>query len=144
MSSLITSLKSEIARVAKKEMKTELLSMRKVLTTHRSEIAALKRQVKTLTSEIKQVKRSGKSAGLAQKPMIKMPRPFKFDASRFAELRNKWGITQAQMAQLLSASSLTVHKWEKGTSNPRAAQLDRIALIMKLGKRQVIQQLQAT
>ncbi|MBC7918573.1 MAG: helix-turn-helix transcriptional regulator [Rhodoferax sp.] len=142
MSSLITSLKSEIARVAKKELKSELLSMRKALTTHRSEIAALKRLVKTLASEIKQVKRSSKSAGTVQKTSIKRPRPFKFNAGRFAELRNKWGITQAQMAQLLGASSLSVHKWEKGMSNPRAAQLDRIAPIMKLGKREVLQRLQ--
>ena len=143
MSSLITSLKSEIARVAKKELKSELLSMRKTLTAHRSEIAALKRQVKTLTSEIKQVKRSSKNSGLAQKSAVKKPRLFKFNASRFAELRNKWGITQVQMAQLLGVSSISVLKWEKGTSNPRVAQLDRIAPLMKLGKRQVIQQLQA-
>lgn len=144
MSSLIASLKSEIARVAKKELKAELLSMRKALTTHRSEIAALKRQVKTLTSEIKQVERSNKGAGAAQKSAVKKSRSFKFNAGRFAELRRKWGITQVQMAQLIGVSSISVLNWEKGTSNPRAAQLDRIAPIMKLGKRQVLQQLQAT
>ena len=143
MSSLIASLKSEIARVAKKELKAELLSMRKALTAHRSEIAALKRQVKGLTSEIKQVKRTSKAATQAAKPVARRPRAFKFNASRFADLRNQWGITQVQMAQLLGASSLSVHKWEKGTSNPRAAQLERIAHIMKLGKRQVIQELQS-
>ena len=144
MSSLITSLKSEIARVAKKELKAELLSMRKVLTTHRSEIAALKRQVKALTSEIKQVKRSSRTVGASPKAEAQGTRAFKFNANRFAELRQKWGITQTQLAQLLGASSLSVHKWEKGTSNPRSAQLARIAPIMKLGKREVIKRLQAT
>jgi hypothetical protein len=43
MSSLINSLKSEIARVARKELKDELLALRKASAAHRSEIAALKR-----------------------------------------------------------------------------------------------------
>ena len=144
MSSLITSLKSEIARIAKKEMKADLLSMRKALTTHRSEIAALKRQIKILNTEIKVARSSSKSAGLVPNAAATRARPFKFNASRFAQLRTTWGITQVQMAQLLGTSSLTVHKWEKGMTNPRAAQRERIAAIMKLGKRQVMQQLQAT
>ncbi|MFZ2326768.1 MAG: hypothetical protein WAW73_07615 [Rhodoferax sp.] len=53
MSSLINSLKSEIARVARKELKDELLALRKATTAHRSEIAALKRQVKSLAAAFK-------------------------------------------------------------------------------------------
>jgi DNA-binding transcriptional regulator YiaG len=41
------------------------------------------------------------------------------------------------MATLLGVSYLSVHKWEAGASKPRAAQLQKIAVVMKLGKREV-------
>lgn len=41
VSSLINTLKSEIARVTRKEMTDELLALRKASTAHRSEIAAM-------------------------------------------------------------------------------------------------------
>lgn len=51
------------------------------------------------------------------------------------EKRAALGITQKQMAQLLGASSLSVYKWETGHVHPRTAQLERIAEVLKLGKR---------
>lgn len=144
MSSLITSLKSEIARVARKELKQELLSMRKLLTGHRSEIAALKRQVKAQAVEIKSVKRGSKGAAkAAAEQTTDKPRAVRYSATRFAAMRKRFGITQAQLASLLGASALSVHKWEAGAVRPRAAQLERISQIAKLGKREVKARLQA-
>ena len=143
MSSLISSLKSEITRVARKELKGELQSLRKVATVHRSEIAALKRQLKSLASELKVVKRTHKfSANVpaAAAPLNK-PSRIRFTAERFAALRSKLGLTQTEMAKVLGASALSVHKWENGAVQPRAAQLERIAAVMKLGKREARAQL---
>ncbi len=137
MSSLITSLKAEIARVARKELKDELQSLRKLTTGHRSEIAALKRQMKSLASQVKSAQRITKS--VAQKPLqfddAVEPSTIRFTAERFASLRAKLGLTKVEMAKLLGASSLSVHKWEAGGVQPRAAQLEKIASVMKLGKR---------
>lgn len=138
MGSLITSLKSEITRVARKELKGELLSLRKIATAHRSEIAALKRQVKTIASELKAVQR-------ASKPIAKdltitdgqdKPSRIRFSAERFGALRSKLGLTQSEMAKVLGASALSVHKWESGAVQPRAAQMQKISSAMKLGKRE--------
>lgn len=138
MSSLIASLKSEITRVARKELKGELQSLRKIATAHRSEIAALKRQVKHLASEIKAANRTTKSAA-KQAPAAEAsekPTRIRFSAERFGSLRTKLGLTQTEMAKVLGASSLSVHKWEAGAVQPRAAQLEKIASVMKLGKRE--------
>ena len=138
MSSLIAALKSEITRVTRKELKGELQSLRKITTAHRSEIAALKRQVKSLVSELKTVKR-------ATGPQTKertaaepegQPVRIRFTAERFGAMRAKLGLTQVEMAKVLGASALSVHKWESGTAQPRTAQLDKIASAMKLGKRE--------
>ena len=144
MTTLINSLKAEIARVARKELKDELLTIRKTTSAHRSEIATLKRQVKTLTSELKAHKRTVKSAGTPASMVgeaAPTPRGFRYNSERFAALRAKLGLTQAEMAKLIGASSLSVHKWEKGPVQPRAAQLARIAAVMKLGKREATEKL---
>jgi DNA-binding transcriptional regulator YiaG len=145
MSSLISSLKSEITRVARKELKGELQSLRKASTVHRSEIAALKRQLKSLASELKAVKRNNKSAASAPSAADTVVKPsgIRFTAERFAALRAKLGLTQTELAKVLGASSLSVHKWEKGAAQPRAAQLAKIASAMKLGKREARALLQA-
>lgn len=139
MSSLVTSLKSEITRVARKELKGDLQLLRKITTAHRSEIAALKRQVKVLASEIKAANSTIKSA-VKQIPaaeLVEKPNGIRFTAERFAALRKKLGLTQTEMAKVLGASSLSVHKWETGNVQPRAAQLEKIASVMKLGKKEV-------
>jgi len=143
MSSLINSLKSEIARVARKELKDELLALRKAVTAHRSEIAALKRQVKALASAVKAGVRTSRAHGheVSAVPAAASP-GIRFSAERFAALRAKLGLTQAQMANLLGVSYLSVHKWEGGKAQPRAAQLQKIAAVMKMGKREALRQLQ--
>lgn len=150
MSTFATSLKSEIARVARKELKDELLSLRKSATAHRSEIAALKRDVKALMVALRATQRAlskpeaapAKEQGTApaREPKSKA---HNFDAPAFAALRQSFGITQAQMATLVEASPLSVYKWESGKVTPRTAQLERIQAVMKLGKRAVANRLAA-
>ncbi len=138
MSSLITSLKSEMTRIARKELKAELQPLRKATTSHRSEIAALKRLVKSLATEVKAIKRTRRPLGkeLSGPEESAKPNRIRFTAERFSALRAKLGLTQAEMARVLDASSLSVHKWEAGAVQPRAAQLEKIAAVMKLGKRE--------
>ena len=64
-------------------------------------------------------------------------------AEGFAAQRARLGLSQVQMAQLLGASALSVYKWESGKAHPRAAQLERIASIRQLGKREALARLTA-
>ncbi len=140
--SLTNVLKAEIARVARKELKDELLSLRKATTAHRSEIAALKREIKTLRSQLKANAKFVKAVAPAKPAETDKPgRKVRFSAKGFAAQRAKLGISQAQMAQLVGASTLSVYKWESGKVLPRSAQLERIAAIRKLGKREAAAQL---
>jgi DNA-binding transcriptional regulator YiaG len=150
MSTFAASLKSEIARVARKELKDELLSLRKSATAHRSEIAALKRDVKALMVALRATQRAmpkPKAAPAKEQgaPTAREPKSQaqNFDAAAFAALRQSFGITQAQMATLVEASPLSVYKWESGKVTPRAAQLERIHVVMKMGKRAVANRLAA-
>lgn len=140
MNSFSNALKSEIARVARKELKDEMLALKKAASSHRSEIAALKREVKALASLVKLAQRTVKAAApkVEEKAVdAGQPRRIRFSAEAFAAQRAKLGISQAQMAELVGASALSVYKWESGKVQPRAAQLARIAAMRKLGKREV-------
>ena len=110
MTSLNLALKSEIARVARKELKDELTVLRKVTASHRSEIAALKRDVKALHSRLKANERALKKVMPISKsePQENRSPVGSFNAAVFAAKRAKLGLTQSQMAQLLEASALSV------------------------------------
>lgn len=139
MNTIVSVLKAEIVRIARKEMKQELLSLKKAASTYRTEIAALKREVKTLRSEIRANSKAIKSAP----PKLKVqeeagapPKKIRFTPQSLATLRAKLGLSQAEMARLLGASALSVYKWEAGKAHPRAAQLARIASARGLGKKE--------
>lgn len=144
MSSFINSLRSEIARVARKELKVELLALRKVTTAHRSEIAALKRQLKSLASALKTATKTSN----AKKQVIEVNEEtstpgLRFSPARLVAIRNKLGVSQAEFGLLIEASYQSVHKWEADKAKPRAAQLAKMAALAKLGKREVQQRLQS-
>ena len=97
-----------------------------------------------MTSQLKATQRQARATDAPKAHAVtkattpKKSRQIQFDAQALIEKRAALGLTQKQMAQLLRASSLSVYKWEKGHVHPRAAQLDRIAEVLKLGKRKAL------
>lgn len=145
MSTFAETLKKEVTRLARKELKGEIVSLRKASTTYRGEIAALKRELKGLASRCTELQRQmermarqtapreAAPAKAAVAPKEKAARTF--DAGAFAQLRKDLELTQAQMGQLVEASALSVWKWESGQVMPRAGALSRIEAAFKMGKR---------
>lgn len=143
MTSLNNALKSEIARVSRREMKDELTALRKATALHRSEIAALKRDLKSLRSQLRSNERNLKKVTPAPvpDPIDRPMRKVDFNAEAFGAKRAKLGLSQLEMARLVEASALSVYKWESGKVQPRAAQLGRILAVQKLGKREAMARL---
>jgi DNA-binding transcriptional regulator YiaG len=133
MPNLAALLKSEISRIARKEVRAETQAFRKASAQYRSDIAALKRRIATLESALKKL---GK-AGLASRKAAEEPaqQSLRFRVGGFATLRKKLGLSAAEMGRLLGVSAQSVYHWESGKSKPRAAQLAAIAQVRKLGKR---------
>ncbi|MBA4211643.1 MAG: transcriptional regulator [Polaromonas sp.] len=141
MTTFAESLKKEIARVARKELRDEVLSLRKSSAGFRSDIAELKRKLKGLESQLKALSRAVPNLPAAPReaPAVTRGKPGRkvvFGAAELLELRKHLGFTQAQMAELLGVSSLSIYKWESGQVTPRAAQLEKILAIRKIGKRE--------
>ena len=142
MTTFSDAFRSEVVRMARKELKPELQGMRKSLTAHRSEIAALKREVKSLTSQLKAAQRQVKAPANASEvdapPARKGGRKWVFKPEALAAKRAELGLTAKEMGKLLQAGHLSVYRWETGKAYPRAAQLERIHAALGLGKRKAL------
>lgn len=146
MTTFANSLKKEIARVARKELRDEMAAMRKLSVLQRSEIAALKKQLKALQSQVNRlgraraepVREAPATAGAASvaPPRGKPGRKVVFTAERLKTQRARLGLTQEQMAKLLGVSSLSIWKWESGGAVPRASRVPKILERLALGKRE--------
>jgi DNA-binding transcriptional regulator YiaG len=133
-------LKSEIVRLARKEIRSEVQSLRKAAAQYRSDIAALKRQ---LVEQQRRISRLEKFRPQAVAEPSDETTSLRFRAAGFATLRQKLGLSAADMGRLIGVSAQTVYNWERGESKPKAQQLAHIAEARKLGKRAAQERLQA-
>lgn len=127
-------LKAEISRVARKEVRTELQSLKKTTTKLRSDNADLKRRLAEVEKLVKQLSRGGtkKAAAIPADEFGKVPR---FSAKRLAAQRARLGLSAANFGKLLGMSGATIYLWENGKTRPRESQMPGIAAIRLMSKR---------
>jgi len=136
MPNFASSLKSEVLRLARKEVRQEVEGLKKASAHYRSEIAALKRRLEALE---KVRARAEKKAGRdTSRPETSEGKPtVRFSAKGLATKRQKLGLSAAEMGVILGVSAQTVYNWESGKSRPQARQLEAIAALRGMGKRQI-------
>ena len=137
MSTFANQLKSEISRLAKKEVRAETQALKKASAQYRSEIAALKRRIAGLEAQIKKQGKSAARVKAAEKTDEGSGTSLRFRVAGFAALRKKLNISAAEMGKLLGVSAQSVYHWETGKTKPRASQLAAISAVRKMGKREV-------
>lgn len=142
MANIDALLKSEIARIARKELRSETAQMKKASGSYRAEIAALKRRVQDLEKELRRVKRAS-PAKAEERTSDDQESSLRFSAKGLAGHRKRLGLSAREVGALVGASSLAVYKWEKGDARPRARFLPAIAMLRTMGKREAVSRLQA-
>ena len=134
MTTFVNQLKSEIARIAKKEIRAETQQLKKSSAQYRSDIAALKRHIVALEATVKKLSKG------QLKPVLKVDKesstPLRFRASGFATLRKKLDLSAEQMGKLIGVTAQSVYHWEAEKSRSRASQLPAIAAARKLTKKE--------
>lgn len=142
-------LKSEIARIARKEMKAETQDLKKAAAEYRSHLSKLKKRIGELERALKNVSKSagrlprGSVAKVAEEDEDSSGVQRRFSAARLASTRKKLGLSAADFAALIGVSALSIYKWESGNVRPRAKQLEAIASIRGIGKHEVAERLAA-
>ena len=139
-------LKSEISRVARKELRSETQQLKKTVAQYRSQIADLKRRMQALEQLVRRQGRGSRRAAVA----AAAPEgeegesgSLRFSAKGLAAQRKRLGLSAAAMAKLLGVSALSVYKWESGKTRPRNKQLEAIAGLRRIGKREATARLAA-
>ncbi len=143
MSTFANQLKSEIARIAKKENKAENAALKKASAQYRSDIAALKRRIASMEAMVAKLGKQAAKTGAEVAATEDDEKSLRFRVAGFASLRKKLGLTANEMGTLLGVSGQSVYKWEQGKAKPRASQMQAIAAVRKLGKKQVSELLAA-
>ncbi len=109
-------LKSEIARVARKEVRTEIESLRKASTQYRSAIAQLRREVAALRKDLTKAGRPvAAAARQAPGPVGRGAVTRRFSAARLAAHRAKLGLSAAAYGKLIEMSGATIYLWEQAS-----------------------------
>lgn len=140
MPSFATTLKDEVRRLARKEIKIELASTRKASAQYRRDIAALKRQVADQARQIHALERAARTVqGVDDAATATAAR---FSPAWLRSHREKLDLSAADYATLVGVSAQTVYNWESGKTRPQAQQLQAWSKVRKMGKREAWRRLE--
>jgi DNA-binding transcriptional regulator YiaG len=137
MGKMEQTLKSEIVRLAKKQLRATCVPLAR-------EVRQLKRIVRELCRTVRPLKALGaeleaqRAAELAKLEAA----PEEVKAARLSprlikKLRQKLGISQGEMATLVGVSTTSVGFWEQGKARPREQTKTALVALRKLGRREV-------
>lgn len=145
MANLAAILKSEVTRLARKELRAETNALKKAVAAQRSELAALKRRIAVLEKSLKALMRLSNEAVRPVEPKKAEADvgKFRFRASGMATNRKRLGLSAEDFGLLVGASGQSVYLWERGKTKPRPQALAAIAALRGLGKREVATRLDA-
>jgi DNA-binding transcriptional regulator YiaG len=147
MPNLAATLKAEISRLARKEVKSETAALRKTVASLRTELSGTKKKLRELEGQMRRTIRSGASERRASTDAVPAIDPIagdkgvRFSAKGLASNRQRLGLSTADYGRLVGATGQAVAGWEKGTSRPRPKYLPAIAELRGIGKREVAKQL---
>lgn len=125
MPNIAVVLKEEIARLARKEVKTQTLKLQRAVAHYRKDIAALKRHAAALKGQLISLERHSRkgTSGESAEPAGKGVR---FTSKGIRSHRSLLAISAADYGKLIGVTGHTIYKWEQGSARPRQAQLAAI------------------
>ncbi len=135
MANIASLLKSEISRVARKEVRGETAGLKKAISGYRSEIAALKRRAQALETELRRLGKAASRSAPAAARDDGPARAQRFSAKGLASQRKRLGLSAQDCGLLVGASGQSIYNWEDGKARPRAKHLGAIAALRSMGKK---------
>lgn len=143
MPNIANVLKSEIARVARKEVRAETKGLKQAIVPYRAQIAELRRRTRELELQVKRLGRVTARAASAAPAEDASERNLRFSAKGLAAQRRRLGLSAQAFGALIGASGQSVYKWEEGKTRPRAKNLPAIAALRTMGKKEAATRLDA-
>jgi DNA-binding transcriptional regulator YiaG len=138
MPNIVTVLKAEISRLAKKEAKAATTKLQRASVQYRTDIAKLKKLVGQQAKEMIALRRQQQAQPQADQEPDENAR---FSARSVKAQRKRLGLSALEYGKLVGVSGLTIYSWESGKSRPRKAQLAGFMAVRGIGKREAMAKL---
>lgn len=136
MANLVSVLKEEVRRLARKEIRAQVGTTKQAVAQFRREIASLKREIRQQTKKISFLQSQARKQLSKTKATPEGLEGVRFSARSVKAQRNRLGLSAKDYGRLVGVSGLTVYNWEHGKSRPRQSQLAALASVRGIGKRE--------
>ena len=134
MAKIESVIKTEIVRLARREMRAAFLPLKKEVRQMSIKLSGLSKGIASLNRLAKELHLGEASPKLESTPEeVKASR---LTAGHILGLRRKIGISQRELGILTGTSPVTVLAWEKGKFKPKANKKAVLVALRKLGKRE--------
>jgi len=136
MGKVETIIKSEIVRLAKREMKQNFVPLSRQVRSLKATFSQLRKAVQNLQ---RQAAQQEKMTGGKQLPLEASPEEMKkarFSPRLIKSLRKRLGVSQKEMALLAGVTVGAIFQWEKGIFEPRGEKKKMLVALRKLRRRE--------
>jgi DNA-binding transcriptional regulator YiaG len=137
MPNIAVVLKEEIRRLAKKEIKAQVGTIKQAVARYRSEIARLKRQLNQQQRQIQLLTNQPGQPRVKEEPSESV----RYSARSVRAQRKRLGLSAADYGKLVGVGGLSIYNWEHEKARPRKAQMAALVGVRGIGKREALTRL---
>ena len=137
MGKLESTIKSEIQRLAKREVQATFIPLRREVTAIRLKLSSLSKSFSPLNQLAKEQLRQEEKKDLKLEATPEEVKASRLTPDRICRLRKKLGISMRELGILTGATVGAVLSWEKGKFKPSGEKKAALVALRKLGKREV-------
>ncbi len=137
MGKVESTIKAEIVRLAKREVKGSFFPLRREVYSLRLKLSGLIKNFIAVERQAKEVLQEQAKKKLELQASPEEVKVSRLTPQRIRLMRNKIGISQKDLGTLLDVSIGAVGMWEKGKFSPSAKKKAALIALRKLGKREV-------
>jgi len=137
MGKLEGTIKSEIVRLAKREMRKTLVPLGRDVRSLKSTVSQLRKTVLALGRLTAQQQKELKKRKAPLEATPEEVKKSRFSPALIRSLRKKLGISQKELAILAGVTVGAAHLWEKGNFKPKDEKKAIMVGLRKLGRREV-------
>ncbi len=134
MAKLEETMRAEISRLSKKEIKKVFFPLTKDLRQLKRTVSQLSKSISVLE---KTVALSAKESGVGKKAEEEKPVRIRFSPASVKRIRKRLGVTQRNFARLLGVSLPSIAGWERGRTRPQGRNLMALFNLRKMGTREM-------
>ena len=137
MGKLEVTIKSEIVRLAKREMRKTLVPLGRDVRLLKNTVSQIRKTVLALERFVAQQQKELKKRKIPLEATPEEVKKSRFSPALIRSLRGSLGISQKELAILAGVTVGAVHQWEIGKFKPKDEKKSVMVGLRKLGRRDV-------